>query len=288
MPTAPADPMPATPLAPRVRVGIGGWVYPAWRNDFYPPDLPQKDELAYASRRLGAIEINSTYYSPQKPATYARWRGETPDGFVFSLKAPRYCTERRTLREAGKAIAGFVQGGVAELGERLGPIVWQFAPDKVFEADDFAAFLDLLPVQLDGRPLRHVLEPRHGSFLGADYLALARRRGCASVYTDAAEYPSFADLTGDFVYARLMRSAANEANGYAAAALDAWARRARCWAEGGEPDDLPRIESARTAHAAPREVFVYFINAAKARNPAAALALQQRLGDAPLAAASRA
>lgn len=278
MSTASAEAIPASPAA-RIRVGIGGWVYPAWREQFYPAELAHSRELEYASRRLSTIEINSTYYRAQTPATYAKWRRETPDGFVFSLKAPRYCTERRALREAGKAIAGFVEGGLAELGDRLGPILWQLPAERPFDADDVAAFLDRLPAQLDGRPLRHVLELRHASFQCVDYLALARQHGCASVFTDAPGAPSFADLSAGIVYARLKRSTAEEADGYPPAALDAWARRARCWAEGGEPDDLPRIAAAAAATAAPREVFVFFIGAAKARNPAAALALRQRLGE---------
>ncbi|GAA4339096.1 DUF72 domain-containing protein [Pigmentiphaga soli] len=262
--------------ATAVRVGIGGWNYAPWRETFYPPDLPQIRELEYASRQVTAIEINSTYYGTQKPATFAKWREQTPDGFVFALKASRYATNRRVLAEAGESVRRFVGSGIAELGDKLGPIVWQFAPTKVFDAEDFAAFLELLPEKVDGRPLRHVLEVRHPSFADAGYLALARRHGAATVFTDSGEFPSMADLTGDFVYARLMASRASLKTGYRAAELDAWAGRARAWARGAEPDDLPRVEPARPGGAA-RDVFVFFINGAKERAPAAAQALLARL-----------
>ncbi|MEO5623021.1 MAG: DUF72 domain-containing protein [Dokdonella sp.] len=260
----------------RIRVGIGGWTFAPWRDNFYPASLVQRRELEYASSHVTAIEVNGTYYGTQKPATYAKWREQTPQGFVFSLKAPRYTTNRAILADAGKSIHAFVNGGIAELGDRLGPINWQFAPYKAFERDDFAAFLDLLPHALDGRVLRHVIEVRHESFACAEYLELARRHCIATVFTDSSEYPSFGDVTGDFVYLRLMRSQASLAKGYTPAALEAWAARAHRWAVGGEPDDLPRVGSPLTKHQ-PRDVFVYFINAAKERNPAAAMALLARL-----------
>jgi len=266
----------ATGNAPRIRVGIGGWTYAPWRNNFYPAGLVQRRELEYASRHVSAIEINGTYYGAQKPATYAKWRSETPDGFLFSLKAPRYTTDRRVLADAGSTIDAFVHGGIAELGDRLGPINWQFVKGKPFERDDFAAFLDLLPRELDGVALRHVLEVRDRSFLCDDYLALARRHRVATVFTDSTEYPSFADITGDFVYARLMGAQAKVETGYAAPALDAWAVRAREWSSGGDPADLPRVGAA-AAGSTPRDVFVYFISAAKNRNPAAAMSLLSRL-----------
>ncbi len=153
--------------APRIRVGIGGWTYAPWRNNFYPEKLVQRRELEYASRQLRAIEINGTFYGAQKPATYAKWAAETPAGFVFSLKAPRYITEGRRLADTGKGVSGFVHGGLAEMGDRLGPILWQLPPSRPFDADDLGAFLDILPRELDGQPLRHVLEVRHPSFLDA-------------------------------------------------------------------------------------------------------------------------
>ena len=266
----------ATGSASRIRVGIGGWTYAPWRNNFYPDKLVQRRELEYASRHVSAIEINGTYYGAQKPATYAKWRSETPDGFVFSLKAPRYTTDRRVLADAGATIDAFVHGGIAELGDRLGPINWQFVKGKPFERDDFAAFLDLLPRELDGVVLRHVLEVRDPSFLCEDYLALARRHRVATVFTDSTEDPSFADITGDFTYARLMGTQAKIETGYATTALDAWAMRAREWAAGGDPADLPHVGAASAADA-PRDVFLYFISAAKNRNPAAAMSLLSRL-----------
>jgi len=265
-----------TSTTSRIRVGIGGWTYAPWRNNFYPPRLAQRRELEHASRQVTSIEVNGTYYGAQKPATYAKWRAETPDGFVFSLKAPRYVTERARLADAGGAIDAFVRGGLAELGDRLGPINWQFAKGRPFERDDFAAFLDRLPAELDGMPLRHVVEVRDASFLCEPFLDLARAHRVATVFTDSSEYPSFADLTGDFVYARLMGSRADVETGYAPAALDAWAQRARMWADGGDPPDLPHV-SMPNPSGKPLEVFVYFISAAKERNPAAARALIDRL-----------
>jgi uncharacterized protein YecE (DUF72 family) len=260
-----------------VRVGIGGWNFAPWRNNFYPAGLVQKRELEFASRQLTAIEINSTFYSAQKPATYARWRSETPNGFVFSIKAPGHITGRRVLADTGKAIDAFVFGGLAELGDRLGPILWQLPEQKAFDRADLAAFLDQLPRALDATPLRHVLEVRHDSFRSAEYIELARKYRVPTVFTDSSEYPSFADVTGDFVYARLMRSRATVATGYATDELDDWARRAREWAAGRQPADLPLVAN-EAAKVTPRDAYVYFISAAKERNPAAAIALIERLG----------
>lgn len=260
----------------RIRAGIGGWTYEPWRANFYPKGLVQKNELDYASRHVTAIEINGTFYRAQKPATYASWREQTPAGFAFSLKAPRYSTERNRLAEAGSAVRGFVFGGIAELGDRLGPINWQLPERKTFDRDDIAAFFELLPREIDGRPLRHVVEVRDASFARAEYVALARAHRVATVYTDSPEYPSIADVTGgDFVYARLRSAAADEPTGYSPTALDAWVRRARTWADGGDPDDLPLLVDPVSS--GPRDVFVYFINGAKERAPAAAMALLDRL-----------
>jgi uncharacterized protein YecE (DUF72 family) len=261
----------------RVRVGIGGWLFAPWRKNFYPAKWPQKRELEYASRHVTSIEINSTFYRGQTPATYAKWRRETPEGFVFALKAQKYATAERVLADASRHIKRFVSGGIAELGDRLGPISWQFPQHKHFEHDDFAAFLDLLPRELNGVPLRHVLEVRHESFMCEEYLTLARSHRLPTVFTDSPDHPSFADLTGDFVYARLMRSRSEIATGYDAKELDAWAARAREWARGNAPDDLPRvIKNVPAAADAPRDVYLYFISAAKERNPAAATALLER------------
>ena len=263
-----------------IRVGIGGWNFAPWRNNFYPV-WPQKRELEYASGKLTAIEVNSTFYRPQTPATYANWRAQTPDGFMFSLKAPGFATQTTALENAANAIKRFVFAGLAELGDRLGPISWQFAANRAFSRDYFAGFLDLLPAELNGRPLRHVLEVRHESFMSVEYLALMRERNLPSVFTDSTEYPSFADLTGDFIYARLMRSESSVATGYSADALDDWAKRAQIWANGEQPPDLPRVESSQKIAEKPRDVFMYFISAAKERNPAAAMALIKRIGELP-------
>jgi len=260
----------------RVKVGIGGWNFAPWRDNFYPKGLPQRRELEYASRHLATLEINSTFYRAQTPKIYAKWRDDTPSGFVFSLKAPRQVAEVRKLAGAGAQVRGFLFGGLAEFGDKLGPIVWQFPPSRKFERDDFAAFLDLLPRELNGRPLRHALEVRNETFLCKAFLELAHARGAACVFTDSREYPNFADLTGDFVYARLMRSRESEPDGYPARELDAWAGRVQAWHDGGAPDDLPRVADGDEWTSVPRDVFVYFISAAKARNPAAAMALQGR------------
>jgi uncharacterized protein YecE (DUF72 family) len=260
-----------------IRVGIGGWTYVPWRDNFYPKGLVQRRELEYASRHVSAIEINGTYYGTQKPATYGKWRDETPDGFVFSAKAPRRIMQSHSLARTGPQVEDFI-GGISELGAKLGPLVWQFDTGLRIDREEFAAFLELLPGEAGGRALRHVLDVRDPGFIDGDYLALARRHGMATVFTDSPDHPSFADVTAEFVYARLMRSRAGIATGYPAAELQRWAQRAHLWAAGGAPDDLPRIEPAGTAAAEPREVFVYFISAAKERNPAAAMALLQRLG----------
>ena len=261
-----------------IRAGVGGWNFEPWRETFYPPGWPKARELEYASRQLTAIEVNATYYSSQKPETFARWRQETPDGFVFSLKASRFATNRRVLAEAGDSVTRFVGQGLSELGDKLGPIVWQFATHKAFDAADFGAFLELLPRKVDGLPLRHVMEVRHDSFRSPDYLALARRHQVATVFADSDDYPSFADLTADFVYARLMRTRADVATGYDEAELAAWAARAKAWGFGGEPDDLPRVQAPAASPAASRDVFVFFISGAKERNPAAARGFIRQLG----------
>ncbi len=261
-----------------IRVGIGGWTYPAWRGEFYPAGLPQREELAHASRQLGMIEINGTYYRSVDAATYAGWRAATPDGFVFSVKAPRFATQRKRLADAGEAVERFLGGGVTELQDRLGPILWQLPAAHTFEDPaDMRAFLELLPKTQDGIALRHVIEVRHATFRHADWLALARRYAVATVFTDSADFPSFADTTTDFVYARLMKASPRRKAGYTPRALDGWARACRTWARGGVPGELPRVESSAAPSHAPRDVYVLFINGFKPRAPAAALALQDRL-----------
>ena len=254
-----------------MRTGIGGWTYAPWRDNFYPKGLVQRRELEYASRHLSCIEINGTYYGAQKPATYAKWRDETPPGFVFSVKAPMRIMQSKALAKTGPQIEDFI-GGISELGDRLGPLLWQFDAGLKLQRDAFEAFCDLLPRTADGRALRHVLDVRDAAFIDADFIALARRHGVATVFTDSPEHPSFADVTADFVYARLMRSRSGTATGYPLDELDAWAARARLWTRGEEQEDLPKIVD-RAAPSQPREVFIQFISAAKERNPAAAMAL---------------
>ncbi len=265
------------PAIDGIRVGIGGWTYAPWRNNFYPPKLVQRRELEYASRHVSVIEVNGTFYGTQKPATYGKWRDETPDGFVFSAKAPMRIVQAKALARTGGQVQDFL-GGIAELGDKLGPIVWQFDKGPPIDSADFAAFAGLLPDAIDGRPLRHVLDVRDPAFVDADYLALARRHRLATVFTDSEEHPSFADITAGFVYARLMRSQAHLTTGYSDAELQRWSERARSWASGGEPDDLPRIEPVANTGTATRDVFILFIASAKERNPAAAMALLHKLG----------
>ncbi|HXP01064.1 MAG TPA: DUF72 domain-containing protein [Luteibacter sp.] len=254
-----------------IRSGMGGWTFAPWRGVFYPADLVQKRELDYASRQVGSIEINGTYYRSPDAATYEKWAAETPDGFIFSVKAPRHIVQTKALASTGERIDRFLDGATA-LGDRLGPLLWQFLPTRKFDADDIAGFLDLLPETHRGVTLRHAVEVRHDSFMDERWLELARERGVATVFTDSPDYPSFADLTGSFVYARLMRSVSNQTTGYTSKDLKTWAGRAATWAKGGDPADLPHVGGAGPKAAA-RDVFVYFISAAKERNPAAAVAL---------------
>jgi uncharacterized protein YecE (DUF72 family) len=265
-----------TPAAATIRVGVGGWTFEPWRNNFYPAGWPIARELEYASRKLTVIEVNGTYYSLQKAATFAKWRQQTPDDFVFSLKATRYATNRRVLAEAGDSIERFVRSGIAELGSKLGPIVWQFATTKRFDAADFEAFLQQLPAAVDGVPLRHAVEVRHESFKCASYLALARKHRVATVFTDSDDYPSFADITGDFVYVRTMRTDASLPQGCTPQALAQIVACCEAWRAGGEPAALPRVEDAPPTAAA-RDVFLFFISGAKEKAPAAAMAVIERL-----------
>jgi uncharacterized protein YecE (DUF72 family) len=263
----------------RIYCGIGGWTFEPWRGVFYPKGLPHAQELHYAGERLTSIEVNGTFYSTQKPATFAKWRSEVPDGFVFSLKGPRYAVNRRVLSDAGDSISRFIDSGIAELGAKLGPLLWQFAPSKSFDEADFGGFLELLPGQIDKTPLRHVVEVRHDSFRAPAFLALLRRFNIPVVFSEHATYPAIADLSGDFVYARLQKGKETVTTGYPQKALDAWAERAQLWAKGGEPKDLPRIAPApkTAASGKPRDVFLYVIHEGKLRAPAAAMALIERL-----------
>ncbi|ARS28805.1 DUF72 domain-containing protein [Sphingomonas sp. KC8] len=245
-------------MAGRIRVGIGGWTYESWRGLFYPDGLAKTKELAYAAARLTAIEINSTYYSTQKPESWRKWADATPDGFMFSVKASRFCTNRRVLADAGDSIAKFMGQGLDQLGDKLGPILWQFMATKAFDKGDFAAFLGLLPAKLGDRPLRHAVEVRHPSFVDPAFVDLARDHGVAIVFADHAEYPAIPDHTADFTYARLQQSREDEPTGYSPAELDQWAALAGNWVAAGD-------------------AFIFFISGGKARNPAAAEALIARV-----------
>ena len=241
-------------MAGRIYVGIGGWTFEPWRGTFYPEALTHKRELEYASHQLTSIEINGTYYSSFKPASWAKWRDETPEGFVFAVKASRFCTNRRVLAEAGELVQRFVDQGLVELGDRLGPINWQFMGTKKFDPDDFEAFLKLLPREVGKLKLRHALEVRHDSFKDKRFYDLARKYGAAIVYAHDETFPEIDEPTADFTYARLMRAEEKVKTGYKPAELDKWTKRAKAWAKKGD-------------------AFVYFISGAKVRNPAAAQAL---------------
>ncbi len=259
-----------------IRAGIGGWTFEPWRGTFFPPGTAQARELDYASRQFPAIEVNGTYYSSQKPATFAQWAASTPDDFIFTLKASRFCTNRKVLAEAGESIGKFMGQGMSELGEKLGPILWQFMPTKKFDADDFGAFLGLLPEKLGDHPLRHAVEVRHESFCTPEFIELARKHKVAVVFAAHDKYPAIPDVTADFVYARLQTAKAEQENGYSDGELDHWARIAKRWAGGGQPPELEAISTVQPQHA-PRDVFVFMISGDKVRNPSAAKAFIARL-----------
>lgn len=242
-----------------IHVGIGGWSFEPWRGVFYPTGMAQKRELEYAGQHVTAIEINSTYYGSQKPESFANWAAAVPDGFKFSVKASRFATNRKVLADGAESVSRFLNQGLTRLGDRLGPILWQFMATKKFERDDFASFLDLLPESQDGLPLRHALEVRNESFCDPAFIELARSRNMAIVFANSDEFPCIEEPTADFSYARLQRSVDEVETGYDAAALDQWAARAKAWA------------------ANDRETYVFFISGAKVRNPAAAQALIARL-----------
>jgi uncharacterized protein YecE (DUF72 family) len=243
-----------------IHVGIGGWTFEPWRGVFYPPGLSQKRELEYAGQQLTAIEINATFYGRQKPESFANWARTAPDGFKFSVKASRYAVNRKQLADGADSIEKFLTQGFTELGDRLGPILWQFAATKQFDRDDFSRFLDLIPDKQDGVPIRHALEPRHESFRDPAFYALAKARNMAIVFADSDNYPCLDEPTADFAYARLQRSRDDVATGYVDAALDGWADKARAWTKDG------------------RDAYIFFIAGAKVRNPAAAKALIGKLG----------
>jgi uncharacterized protein YecE (DUF72 family) len=260
-----------------IRAGMGGWTFEPWRGVFYPEDLKQKDELAYAARHVTAIEINGTYYSTFKPDSWAKWRAATPDGFRFAVKASRFCTNRRVLGDMGESMEKFMGQGLSELGDRLGPILWQFMGTKRFDPDDFEAFLKLLPRRQDGIPVQHVVEPRHDSFKVPEFIALCRKHEVAIALADHASYPMIPDVTGPCVYARLQTGSDDRPEAYPSEALDAWAGRFKAYAAGGRPADLAPVSPDEAAQT-PRDVYAFVIHEGKVRAPAAAMALIRRTG----------
>lgn len=254
-----------------IYVGIGGWTYEPWRGIFYPEKLPQKRELEYAGSKLTAIEINGTYYGSQKPESFRKWRQETPEGFVFTVKGPRFATNRRVLAQSGDSIEKFFASGVTELKEKLGPVNWQFMATKKFDPADFESFLKLLPRKVNGISIRHAVEVRHDSFKDKAFIALCRKYGTAIITGADSDFPVIADVTAEFVYVRIMGTKTGEKLGYPKAALAKWAERAKLWEKGDAPKDLKLV--APPAPRAKRDVFLFVISGAKERNPAAAQAI---------------
>lgn len=244
--------------AGKIFVGVGGWDYAAWRGNFYPKTVTKSQELHFASRQLTSTEVNSTFYKLQTAETYQKWHDDTPDDFVFSLKAPRFVTNRKLLATAGPSIEKFLESGVLKLGAKLGAINWQLAPEKECDLDDLAAFLKLLPSKIDGRPLRHAMELRHKTFATDEVADLARQHQVAIIEAGDSEYPHIEAHTAPFSYLRVMGTQADATKGYAPAALARWRKHAQELAKRGD-------------------VYFYFISGAKERNPQAALALLESL-----------
>jgi uncharacterized protein YecE (DUF72 family) len=296
---------------PDVRIGISGWTYPPWRGVFYPRHLPQKRELEYASRQVNSVEINGSFYSLQRPKSYEAWREATPGGFIFSVKAPRFITHLKRLKNVETPLANFFASGVLCLREKLGPILWQLPPNFRFDPDKLTAFFELLPRntrdavrlarrhdnKLKGRvwaktdrnrPLRHAMEIRHESFVTPDFIELLRKHDVALVVADTAgKWPFLEDTTSDIVYVRLHGDSELYVSGYTDAALDSWARKIRTWANGGTPRGTRRISKYSQRKKTARDVYVYFDNDVKVRAPFDAMSLAHRLklGPAPQAPA---
>jgi len=262
--------------AGKIHVGVGGWDFDPWRGTFYPPGLAKTKQLEHLGRRLTATEINATYYKLQSPELFARWAGMVPDGFKFAVKASRFCTNRRALGEAAESIGKFCAQGFTELGDKLGPILWQMMPTKRFDPAEIGGFFQLLPTSREGVRLRHAIEPRHESFQCREFVAMARAADVAIVFAEHDTYPQIADLASDFVYARLQCAREEEPAGYGPAALDRWAGVARGWAAGESPAGLSYFGDA-PAPVRPRDAFLFFISGAKVRNPLAAESLIGRL-----------
>jgi uncharacterized protein YecE (DUF72 family) len=284
-----------------MRIGISGWTYAPWRGNFYPAGLPHADELSYASRQVDTIEINGTFYGLQRPASFARWYDETPEGFVFAVKGPRFITHIRRLREVETPLANFFASGVLRLEEKLGPLLWQFPPSFRFSTERLDHFFSLLPRDTEAaaalaerrsewlaerasprtasrRELRHAIEIRHQSFLDPAFVALLRRHQVALVFADSVAWPYAEDVTADFVYLRLHGSEELYASGYSDEALDHFAARIKLWTEGYEPNDARRIApEVEPAGQIPRDVYAYFDNDAKVRAPVDARSLRAKL-----------
>lgn len=265
--------------ASKIRVGIGGWTFAPWRGGvFYPKGLAQARELEHASRQVTAIEINGTYYGSQKPESFAKWHDETPDDFRFAVKGPRFATNRKVLADSAPSIEKFFTSGVTNLKSKLGPINWQFMATKKYDREDFESFLKLLPQTHDGVELKHAVEVRHESFRDPDFVALAREYGVGVIIGIHEKYPQVADLTADFAYVRVQTSVDDEPAGYSDTELDKIAVAAGEWAAGRAPKaDLIYAADPQTGDNNGRDVYVFMIAGAKERNPAAALALIDRL-----------
>jgi uncharacterized protein YecE (DUF72 family) len=284
----------------KVHIGISGWTYKPWRGVFYPQELKQKKELEYASTTFNSIEINGTFYSLQRPTSFERWSAETPDDFVFSVKAPRFITHIKRLKDADAPVANFLASGIFQLGAKLGPILWQLPPNFHFKPDLLEAFLRLLPHDTEKaaavarnhdkwmsgraalkpdakRPLRHAMEIRHASFATPEFINLLRKYDVALVCADTVEWPRLMDLTSDFMYCRLHGSEVLYASGYDDASLDQWSTRVHAWASGTEPEDAQRVIKEKGPKQKARDVFVYFDNDAKVRAPFDAQGLTKRI-----------
>lgn len=257
-----------------IRAGIGGWNFPPWRGTFYPKGLQHARELGHASSHVTAIEINATFYGRQKPESFARWRDETPDGFVFAVKASRFTTHRRELQAAD--VDAFIVSGITELGPKLGPILWQFPPTRSFDPAVMGGFLASLPPEHAGVPLRHVVETRHQSFADPAWPALLREHQVAHAIVESDSHVLLGDLTAPFVYARLELNDDSQPDGYDPASLDRWAARARAWSAGKPVPDLPSAGGAPKKAA--RDAFVFFISGEKVAAPRAAQAFLRRIG----------
>ena len=283
------------------RIGISGWRYAPWRGVFYPKDLVQRDELAFASREFPTIELNGSFYSLQRPESYRQWYEATPRGFVFAVKGPRFITHTLRLRDVEKPLANFFASGVLALREKLGPILWQFPPSFRFDPDVLAPFLAMLPRTTEaaavlGRKhdghlkreaflevkrnhrLRHAVEIRHESFVDPAFIALLRKHGIGFVVADAAgRFPRYFDVTAPFVYVRLHGDKKLYASGYSDKALADWARRIRAWRRGAQPAGDPRIATSPPRKRASRDVYVYFDNDTKVKAPFDARSLAERI-----------